>query len=177
MSEVFDREAIVGLLRTVTTEVFTTMLSIDLQTGDAFMEAQRHGSQGVMSFIGLGGKGVGTGGLCCSSDTACRLASSFLLGEYHAVDDEVLDVIGELTNMILGSLKTHLEGTLGPMTLSIPTVVHGQNFVARTLSREEWTVVPFSWDEGRLEVKIYLEPARDTKGFARGEKPEFLLAG
>jgi CheY-specific phosphatase CheX len=178
MSTAFNRENIVRELRKATAEIFATMLGIDVSTGEAFAESQGNGNSGVMSFIGLGGNGVGTGGLCCSSETACQLASTFLLTPFESVDEEVLDVFGELTNMILGGLKTHLEGSVGPMTLGIPTVVHGQQFTARSLSHEEWTVVPFSWPSGRLEVRIYLKPASEARTpLVHGVKTEFYLAG
>jgi chemotaxis protein CheX len=42
--------------------------------------------------------------------------------EASSVDEDVLDAVAEITNMIIGSVKTDLEGELGPLGLSIPTV-------------------------------------------------------
>ena len=81
--------------------------------------------------------------------------------EYTAVDDEVLDAVAEVTNMILGNVKTSLEERLGPMGLSIPTVIYGRNFSSRTVGKQEWTVVPFDCDGERLEVQLCLAEQRD----------------
>ena len=64
-----------------------------------------------------------------------------LMTESTAVDEDVLDAVAELTNMIIGSVKTDLEQHLGPLGLSIPTVVFGRNFKTRTSANTEWIVV------------------------------------
>jgi chemotaxis protein CheX len=51
-----------------------------------------------------------------------------LLAEDSSVSEEVLDAIAEVTNMIIGHVKSSLERHLGPLGLSIPTVVFGRNF-------------------------------------------------
>jgi CheY-specific phosphatase CheX len=64
--------------------------------------------------------------------------------------------VGEMTNMILGNVKTELEELLGPMFLSIPTVIYGRNFIKRSVGKREWLVVPFEMDNERLEIQICL---------------------
>ena len=67
-----------------------------------------------------------------------------------------MDAVAEVTNMIIGNVKTTLETELGPLALSIPTVVFGRNFTARSASSEEWVVVPFDVEGSRLDVKLCL---------------------
>jgi chemotaxis protein CheX len=81
-----------------------------------------------------------------------------LMCEATAVNEEVLDTVAELTNMIIGSVKTELELHLGPLGLSIPTVVYGRNFRAKSAGSAEWIVVRFHWDDETLVVKLCLEP-------------------
>ena len=40
----------------------------------------------------------------------------------------MLDAVAEVTNMIIGNVKTVLESRLGAMGLSTPTVIYGRNF-------------------------------------------------
>ena len=82
-----------------------------------------------------------------------------LMTESTAVDEDVLDAVAELTNMIIGSVKTDLEEHLGPLGLSIPTVVFGRNFRTRSAGNTEWIVVRFHWDDDCLLVKLCLTPA------------------
>jgi chemotaxis protein CheX len=58
--------------------------------------------------------------------------------------------------MILGNVKTTFEETLGPMGLSIPTVIYGRNFTTRSVGHCEWSVVPFELDGDYIEIQISL---------------------
>ena len=85
-----------------------------------------------------------------------------LMTESSAVDEEVLDAVAELTNMIIGGVKTDLEPTLGPLGLSIPTVVFGKNFKAKSASHRNGSWSVFDWEARPLLVKVCL--ARDRGG-------------
>jgi chemotaxis protein CheX len=81
-----------------------------------------------------------------------------LLCEATAVNEEVLDAVAELTNMIIGGVKNDLEQHVGPLGLSIPTVVYGRNFRTKSAGNTDWVVMRFQWDEEILVVKLCLEP-------------------
>jgi len=139
--------------------VFATMLGGELGAGsDSISLGAPEPSDGVVSFIGIAGGWAGTGSLSCSSAMACEICSRLLMTESTAVDEDVLDAVAELTNMIIGGVKTDLEGVLGPLGLSIPTVVFGRNFRTRSVGSTEWIVVRFPWKNEELTVKISLAP-------------------
>jgi chemotaxis protein CheX len=146
-----------------TFQVFSTMLDAQVQLDTVAIENRMpEANDGVVSFIGLAGSWTGTGSLACAPATACRICSQMLMTENAAVDDEVLDAVAELTNMIIGGVKTDLEPHLGPLGLSIPTVVYGRNFKARGAGATEWIVATFAWDEHRLLVKLCLAPTESA---------------
>ena len=178
MEEILNSATIVLLLRDATSEVLSTMLDVEPEAEEPYTENAPHANtEGVVSFVGLAGENwAGTGTLRCSSTSACRFASRFLMSEFDSVNDEVLDAFAELTNMIIGNFKNEVEKCVGPTGLSIPTVIHGRNFSTRSLSNELWTVVPFRCGEDRMEVKICLK-ARDpsTVSHRYGERQEFIL--
>jgi chemotaxis protein CheX len=173
-----DQNVTADILRRVTSDVISTMLDLPVNAGEHYTETQPpERSEGIVSFVGLaGGECAGTGSLHCGSDAACRFASQFLMSELSAVDDEVLDAFGELTNMIIGNFKNEIELHTGPMGLSIPTVIHGRNFSTRSLGRDEWTVVPFQCGDDRLNVKVCLK-TRQTQAPAphHGDRHELVL--
>jgi len=108
-------------IRASTTEVFSTMLGLELAVGEVFVEKEEAvPASGVVSIIGLAGAWVGSGSLSCSAQFACKMASHFLQEEYSAVTEDVLDTVAEVTNMVVGNVKTHLENRLGAMGLSHP---------------------------------------------------------
>ena len=170
--EAIDRDTLARVIQTATQEVFSTMLGMEISCGEPFVERVPPApSEGVVSLVGLAGQWVGTGCLCCSAAFACRICSQMLMVETDSVGEDVLDVIAEMTNMIIGNVKTGLEEHLGPMGLSIPTVVFGKNFTTKSVGDAEWSVCPFVSEEERLEVKICLAPCRKPHPMVR---PGFL---
>ena len=160
----FNHQRLVQIVRDATVEVCSTMLALEMSEEEAYLDQKSKASpEGVLSFVGMAGSWVGTGALAMSAPFACKLSGNFLMGEYAAVDDEVLDAIGEITNMIIGNVKTKLEEELGPMGLSIPTVIYGRNFTSRTLGSHEWTVVPFTFEGEKLQVQVCIAPARESR--------------
>ena len=79
-----------------------------------------------------------------------------MLSEYSAIDDEVLDSMGEIANMIVGNVKTEMESRFGPMGLSTPTVIYGRNFATRSAGTHTWTVVPFTFAGKHFVVQMML---------------------
>lgn len=153
-------EEIAGLITEVTSQVFSMMLGIEVQPEQPVIEQMGAGpSEGVVALVGLAGPWVGTGTLSCSPDEACWLASKMLGSDYDSVNEDVLDAVGEIANMVIGNLKTNIEERVGPMGLSVPTVVYGRNFTTRSVGKQDWTVVRFDCGEGKVAVQVMLTPA------------------
>ena len=154
--------SITDAIRQCTGQVFSTMLGVEIGPGESSIEAATpEANDGVVALIGIAGPWTGTGSLRCSPFLACRICSQMLMTESTSVDEEVLDAVAELTNMIVGGVKTELETELGPLGLSIPTVVFGKNFKTKSAIHGEWVVVRFHWENEPLEVKVCL--ARNAK--------------
>ena len=170
-------EKVVEYVRNATESVFTTMLDMEVQASPQHMDSQSPASSGgVLSFVGMAGAWAGTGVISCSTDFARRVCAALLMTEADSVNEEVLDAMGELTNMIIGNFKNMAEEHLGPMGLSIPTVIYGRNFTSRSAAREDWVVVPFTSGEEKLEIRICLAPSRDKETPRNGyTQPATLL--
>ena len=153
------KEFIVDSINQSTLQVFSTMLGVELAPGTAaFEDAKPDMNCEVISLIGLAGSWAGAGSLSCSAALACRVCANMLMTEATAVNEEVLDAVAELTNMIVGNVKTELESKLGPLGLSIPTVVYGRNFKTKTAGPTDWISIHFDWDGDHLLVKLCLAP-------------------
>jgi len=166
-----DEALVTESLCRATLEVFGTMLGVDAVAGNRFTEGQPpHPSHGLVSLVGMAGAWIGTGGLTCSGELACKLSSRFLMTEYDSVNDDVLDAMGELTNMIIGNFKNEIEMHVGSLGLSIPTVIFGRNFVARSAAENDWIAVPFECEGEVLTVKVCLSP-QANRHVVRGHMP------
>jgi len=157
------QELIVDLIGNACANVCSTMLGVELTRVEVTTEMSTpEPNDGVVSFIGLAGSWTGTGSISCSPALACRICANMLMTEVSAVNEEVLDAVAELTNMIIGSVKTDLEQHLGPLGLSIPTVVFGRNFKTRSVGSAEWIVERFRWEDEDLIIKFTLAPSERT---------------
>jgi CheY-specific phosphatase CheX len=156
-----EQDQVVAALSSSTTEVFATMLNLKVAIGAPRKEVDAPGpSEGIIAVIGLAGAWVGTASLSCDTATAYLLASSMLGAEYTEVSEDVLDALSEIATMIFGNFKTAAEPYLGALGLSIPTVIYGLSFSARTAGKEQWIVLPFVCQGHSAEVKVCLVPNR-----------------
>jgi chemotaxis protein CheX len=152
---------IAAAIRTATMEVFSTMLGMEIVAGET-RSGRNAGSfeSGVVARMWLAGDWFGSGNVSCEPTFACKLASQLLLTEYVAVNDDVLDAVSEVSNMIIGNVKTFLETKLGPLGISMPTVIHGRNFATRSVGNRDWVTVPFKSGSHGLNVQISIAPNR-----------------
>jgi chemotaxis protein CheX len=159
------KDLIVNCIQHATLQVASTMLGEELKPAMVTMERDTSDVRdGVVSFVGLAGNWAGTGSITCSPTLACKICGQMLMTEASAVNEEVLDAIAEITNMVIGNVKTDLEAHLGPLGLSVPTVVYGHNFKARNAGHAEWIVARFEWGEEALTVKVSLTPQDGAQG-------------
>lgn len=164
-----NHDDVVSAICGATADVFSTMLGLELTPEAARSE---NGSatplDGVVALIGLAGDWVGTAMIYCSAEFACRLCTQLLMTEAPSVNEEVLDAVGEVTNMIIGNVKTVIEEVVGPLGLSVPTVVFGHNFTTRNPGTSTWTVVPFRCEAETMTIKIHLAPAAEPTHLRAG---------
>jgi chemotaxis protein CheX len=162
VTDVITSDAIAEAIVASAGEVSSSMLGSELTGIDRSGELT-FPCDGVLSVIGLTGKWVGSGYLVCSSASACRLASSFLMSDPACgVTDEVLDAVGEITNMIVGTVKNSLEDSLGPLQLSIPTVIHGKNISTHFMKSVLSSTVICSSEGWSVTLRICLTKAEPS---------------
>ncbi len=149
------------------------MLNLEITPGEPYREPPSSGpTDGVIALLGLAGEWAGTGIVQCDANLAGKIYSHLLAMEYEmsqeAVNGDVLDAVAELANIIIGNVKNSLEEQLGPMGMSIPTVVFGHNFTTRSGGTESWTVVPFTCEQSQLVVKMCLRHVPQAGDLRRG---------
>lgn len=154
-------EEIVELICANTERVFSTMLGLSPQACARRIDRDNPSrDSGVICLVGFGGQWSGSGIIRCGESLARVLSGKLLLTEFSCVNDEVLDAMGEIANMIIGNFKDDAAYRLGPLGLSTPTVIYGNNFQARNWNGQSWITVEFDCDGEPFEVKVCLVPSR-----------------
>lgn len=146
----FTREAV--------QEVFQTMLSMEVNPEPpcplvADPEGQIVGSVGFI--------GEATGFICIYAGVRfARVITSRLLGlaEKEIKTTEMVDdAIGELSNMVVGNVKSRLCDNGALCTLTIPSVVRGQDLSVKGAADVSRRTIGFQNCEYYLQAEIFLK--------------------
>ena len=143
-----------------TNEVFSTMIPMDIKSDGSFYQKEDMIATDVISLISFTGEHSGIVAVFSSKQMALKITSNMLGIEVSAVDQDVKDAMGELTNMIGGTLKNKVFETFGAMHLSVPIVIAGADMSISSSSKDEsdvkfstgvtcdsqnaWLMTPFS---------------------------------
>ena len=139
------------------TNVFETMLGCPVSRTGLKLNENFTPEYDLTGIIGLSGKA--SGNVVISFEQRLSLkATEALLGEkVDTVTEDVIDTVGELTNMIAGHAKTGLEEL--EMVLALPTVIVGQNHSIRFPSKVQSLSIPFTSDWGCFNIEVGLVEA------------------
>jgi chemotaxis protein CheX len=75
--------------------------------------------------------------------------------------------------MIIGNVKTILEEKLGPLGLTVPTVIFGRNYQTRSAGVKDWVLVRLHSGSDTMDINFCLMPSRVLPHMTR---PEMLTA-
>jgi len=156
-----EHDKIVEYVRSSTADVFSTMLGMEVTPQPERVEQTPPMiADGVMALVGLAGPCTGACVITCGTEFAIQVCNHLLMAEETSVNEDVLDAMGEVANMIIGNFKTLVEEDVGPLCLSIPTVIHGRNFTSRSIGNTEWVVLPFGCDGYVMQIRICLAASK-----------------
>lgn len=128
---------------------------------DEYRTNKEFESKGITIIIGISGKFSGRVLIDLSKETATRLAAAIFNRELKN-DDEMMAVLGELTNIISGnacSLLNKKNKALG-LRVAPPSILHGDSVLISAPSLNTTTVIADT-DFGELMLNV---------GFQRGEE-------
>jgi chemotaxis protein CheX len=135
--------------------VFNMMLDCSIKrTGLCFKDSNSP-SYEVSAVIGLSGKANGSVVLSLSRPVAYLVVERMLGQEADQIDAEVVDAVGELTNMIAGSAKSHLSQY--ELSLGIPNVIVGRNHTIFFPSNVRPLCIQFETPAGPIALEVGLD--------------------
>ncbi len=179
-------DGIVESMKEATTEIFSTMLAIDVNADESFVKDERNVSTDLISSLHFfGEKYMGKIAVFSYGSMACHLASAMLGVEMSEVDEDVKDGMGEIVNMIAGSAKVKLESTIGDFHLLTPWVIAGKNLSTASPDGGEsslsidsqaqfsWIMTKFSYDKGDFFVGVQPTPVPQSN---KSEEEKDIIA-
>ena len=111
----------------------------------------------LTGMVGLTGGLTGMLAFHCDKEFALRVASNMLGDETLENERVVFDAIGEVTNMIAGSLKLKLSVNGQAISISLPSVVIGNDYRVENTTQTRREVVHFESDYGDFFLELIVE--------------------
>ena len=139
---------------TSTISVFDTMLGCKLSRKDPYVKGSPSPEHEISGIIGLSGKAKGTVVLSLSEEAALKAASAMMGEPVEELNADVIDAVGEMTNMIAGGAKAQLEKL--EMNLSIPNVITGKGHTVEFPRDATPICIPFECPWGLVTVEFGL---------------------
>jgi chemotaxis protein CheX len=157
-------EDMATLVTEAVTEVFSTMLSCSINSSSSTSLPNAGDGNGsamhVAGGVGFGGDVTGVVYIVVTTNFAREITCRLLGIADSEVESEsmVNDAIGELANMVVGQIKSHLCDRGLPCVLTIPSIVRGTNFSLEGCSTDKHEAYRFMCANQQLSVEILMKP-------------------
>ena len=139
---------LVQLLTKDIQEVFSTMIGMEtLLQVPMQIDPVTSFEQSVTAMVGLAGTYNGIVCLHTPRNLAMVFTSGMLGMDVAEFDDDVRDAVGEITNMIAGSLKQNLSSGGADIKLSTPSVVAGEKYFVSSGNQSNTLTLCFTTGE------------------------------
>lgn len=137
-----------------TSNVFERMFGMALVREAPFVRKTLAASHDVTGIIGLSGKATGMVAFSISTEMALRITEQLLGEKPDELNAQVVDAVGEVTNMIAGAAKSQMEEL--ELNLGLPTVLVGHAASVGFPSKAVPISIPFSSPLGKMVVEVGL---------------------
>jgi chemotaxis protein CheX len=137
-------------------EVFETMIFMEIEPCDeASITRDTDSLMGSITF-----KGDLEGCMVISLSWPCgRIITRNMLAlepEAAVAEGDVCDAIGEVANMVMGSIKSRIQDIYPDIEVSIPSVITGKELTGTVIEGTEKTRVPVCIDEEHSAIFSFL---------------------
>ncbi|MSU61066.1 MAG: chemotaxis protein CheX [Pedosphaera sp.] len=147
-------EAVDAFTRNAVRDVFKKMLAIEVKDDKPAPLAEDAGGQ-IVGSVGFTGKATGIIYLSATASMGQFVTRKMLgLSEAEVDDDMINDAFGELCNMVVGSVKSHLCDCGWSCVLTVPSIVRGKGLSIKTIADVKRTSLGFLAGEQRLLVEV-----------------------
>ena len=140
--------------------VFNTMLSMDVQVNSTISQSDLEGMRTVGA-VSFAGDAMGLINIHVTSQFSIQMAAVMLDMDINDVDGEadVNDVIGEISNIVGGNLKSIFSDVGLRCELSTPSITRGSDFKIESMNMERYERFAFSYQDHVFFVEFGLKLA------------------
>ena len=146
------------------TDVFDMMLSMEVELSDEAGNLNNE-EEHIVGAVSFAGEVMGSISIQVNSNFARQMTMGMLGMEEDEIDgdDEIKDVIGEVSNIIGGNLKSNFVDAGFFCELSIPSITIGSDFIIQSLNMETYERLFFHYKEYLIIVELGVKMAEAPK--------------
>ncbi|HLP77666.1 MAG TPA: chemotaxis protein CheX [Candidatus Paceibacterota bacterium] len=158
MSQTLEITNILDFMKTHLVDVFETMLAI--KATEALNAPAPHYADRVSGSVGFAGDTVNGAVYLHLSTPFANQAAAAMLGlppEEIKNEAEVNDVVGEVTNMVAGGLKSWLCDAGADCAMSTPAIIRGTSFAIEPMPDVQHSFLVFNCGNEHVMVEIHVK--------------------
>jgi chemotaxis protein CheX len=138
--------------------VLNTMANTPSQPEKPFLKKDSKAKGDITGIIGMAGENIkGYLAISYTEPVILHVASQMLGETFTEINDVVVDIASEITNMVMGGAKKTLSEKGYQFGLSIPTTVTGKNHIISNKTSGPTIIVPFKTEIGDFFTEICLD--------------------
>ncbi len=140
-----------------TLNVLETMAFVKVQSAKPYLKKDDIAKGDVTGVIGLTGEINGTISVTFDEGSILKIVSNMFGEEVTELNTEVMDAVGELTNMISGQARRELEESGKRFEAAIPSVISGNNHQITHYTDGPKIAIPFTTEGGAFTIEVCFE--------------------
>ncbi len=140
-----------------TMNVLETMAFMEVNPGKPFLKTDNVAIGDITGLMGLTGVANGTVAVTFQKECILAIVSNMFGEEMGEINHEIIDAVGELTNMISGQARRELEEIGRSFKAAIPSVVAGPGHSITHYTKGPKIAIPFTTDNGDFTIEVCFE--------------------
>ena len=145
-----------------TISVLKTMAFVEPKPDKPYLKKDAMARGDVSGIIGLTGAVTGSMALSFSEGAILKIVSNMLGEEINEVNGNIMDAVGEITNMVSGVARKELESIGLNVEAAIPTIVSGKGHSIKHVLSGPSVVIPFETEYGPFAVDVCINGMEQT---------------
>ena len=137
-----------------TINVLETMAFVKVSAGKPYLKKNSIAVGDVTGVMGLTGVAQGTIAVTFEQNCILTVVSNMFGEKIDALNDDIADAVGELTNMISGQARRELDDAGKVFKAAIPSVITGKKHTIRHYGNGPKIAIPFQTDGGEFTIEV-----------------------
>jgi chemotaxis protein CheX len=137
--------------------VFKTMLDLELSHNEPYIKDTNRSSADVTGVMGFTGDKRGTMAFSLTTSGAVAIYERLMHERFNNVSSEIIDAMGELTNIISGQARKELEALDLHLMGHVPLIFVGQGVSVTLATKGKIIVIPFTFTIDGVTQEMMLD--------------------